>query len=217
MLITLPLLVSCNENENTDFIYELKSFGTQIGLDTPIEGYEISSYLGTEENVEIPSFIGNIEVISVASNAFRDNENVLSVIIPDTVKLISTDSFRNAINLENIFVDENNTHYFDFEGSVYSKYDPDKIILVTVPEGKTGNFNLYNKTFEILGSSFQSCIKLRSITITNLEDVWIISPLSYSILLQLDAIYVPENKLDYYKDLISFHNSYLEDLIVISE
>lgn len=221
MIATMSLfLTACGndeENENTDFIYELKTLSSQIGGDPLIEGYEITSYLGTEEDVEIPSFIGDIEVISIASNTFKDNDTVLSITIPETVKLISSYAFKNATNLENIYISENNTYYFDFEGSIYSNVDPDNIKLVIVPEGKTGNFNLYYETYEILNYAFQSCIKLDSITVTNVDDIWRIGSLSYSIDLELEAIYVPEIKLEYYKNLISFYNSYLEDLIVITE
>ena len=86
-----------NATPDSDFRYEENNEG----------GISIVSYIGTNENVVIPAFIDTIPVTKIRTSAFYMNENITSVTIPDSVKLIGHDSFANCTALKDVVLSAN--------------------------------------------------------------------------------------------------------------
>lgn len=59
----------------------------------------ITEYLGNDAEVEIPDSIGGVPVRVIATGAFRDNDHLMTVIIPASVQTIQPNAFHNCINL----------------------------------------------------------------------------------------------------------------------
>lgn len=72
--------------------------------------YTLTAYYGTEEEVVIPETINNIKVASL-KGTFNENETVVCVKVPKTIKNISDEAFYYCNNLLYISVDENNAVY----------------------------------------------------------------------------------------------------------
>lgn len=59
-------------------------------------------------------------VVGIASGAFANCANLVSVSIPSTVKTIAADAFRNSLKVQQITVDAANTKYHSMNGVLYT-------------------------------------------------------------------------------------------------
>lgn len=59
----------------------------------------ITAYRGTDTNVEIPSKIGGINVTTIGTSAFKDNQSIENVKIPSTVTVLGNQAFQNCQSL----------------------------------------------------------------------------------------------------------------------
>lgn len=73
-------------------------------LDPETKEAEVLSYTGVSYNIEIPAWIGDYPVTSVADNAFKGNSTVRSITIPFPVKNIGDNAFSGMENLETIML-----------------------------------------------------------------------------------------------------------------
>ena len=67
-------------------------------------GLSITKYLGTAETVTIPESINGKNVISIASNAFAENQTLKTVVISKNVRKIGQNAFKNCKALETIHI-----------------------------------------------------------------------------------------------------------------
>lgn len=89
-LNVIPAMASTGAN---DFSYH--TYGGSV---------EIYEYKGNAENVEIPSTIEDMDVTEIYGDAFKDNDRLKSVEIPDTVKSIGSDAFYNCPKLQKVVI-----------------------------------------------------------------------------------------------------------------
>ena len=66
----------------------------------------INKYYGGKENVVIPKEIGGKKVIGIERDAFLDNKNIKSVIIPDGVQFIYSQAFFGCTSLDEVTIPE---------------------------------------------------------------------------------------------------------------
>ena len=62
----------------------------------------ITKYVGSEEDVVIPSTINGVAVKGIGEDAFASNETVSSVVIPKGVTVIEAEAFLNCPNLRSV-------------------------------------------------------------------------------------------------------------------
>ncbi len=91
MFMTFSILSSANTSG--DFKYTFLDYDGTARID---------KYIGSASNVEIPSSIDGYTVTVIGNNAFEDNDNLISVTIPDTVTTIYKEAFAYCSNLQNI-------------------------------------------------------------------------------------------------------------------
>ncbi|MDY0063990.1 MAG: leucine-rich repeat protein [Bacilli bacterium] len=135
----------------------------------------ITSYIGTDSEVIIPSMIEGLPVKTIGASAFYYNTNFTSVVIPEGIVTIeqfafhstsltsftipSTTTFCDISNfgistLSNINVETDNLTYTSVNGVLYSK---DKTILIRFPTNKddtpdfTGVIHIENSAFSETG------------------------------------------------------------------
>lgn len=70
----------------------------------------IEKYVGSEEEVVIPSEINGVSVKAIGEDAFSSNEYITEVIIPDGVETIGAEAFLNCPNLQEIFIPDDVEH-----------------------------------------------------------------------------------------------------------
>lgn len=69
----------------------------------------------------IPETIRGHKVTEIRSGAFKDCDNITSITIPDTVKLIGSDAFEDCDNLVFVMVNDNNEYFSSVDGVLYNK------------------------------------------------------------------------------------------------
>lgn len=79
----------------TDWEYNVNDYGSEITI-------EITGYRGEGGEVEVPSEINGIKVTTISDSAFKNNIDITSLSIPETVNLIYHGAFSKCINLYEI-------------------------------------------------------------------------------------------------------------------
>lgn len=74
----------------------------EFKYDVYTEYVSISKYIGDATNVEIPSELEDLPVLSIRSEAFKDNTSIKSVTIPEPVYMIGSEAFRGCKSLKSI-------------------------------------------------------------------------------------------------------------------
>lgn len=128
----------------------------------------------TGGDVVIPSEYKGLPVVEIGYGAFKRSEKKLtSVVIPDSVTLISDDAFENQTSLTSVNVGKNvvTIGVSAFEGCTSLKTvvisDATQYIYASAFEGCTAleSVSLGKNVKEITGSVFQECTSLKTITI----------------------------------------------------
>ncbi|MBR3567690.1 MAG: leucine-rich repeat domain-containing protein [Salinivirgaceae bacterium] len=107
----------------------------------------------------IPDF-----VVKIVSGAFGRCNGLVSVTIPNSVRIIESGEFEDCKNLTEINVDSANEKFSSENGVLFNK---DKTQLIRFPEGKNGSYSIPNSVNEICSQSFSDCSGLKSLTIPN--------------------------------------------------
>ena len=105
----------------------------------------ITGYTGSGGNVAIPEKIAGLPVTSIAENAFRANDKLVRVTIPDSVTEIGSEAFSRCANLEEINVPAGLKKI-----PAYFVNQCAKLTSVTIPSG----------VYEIGGSAFAGCSRI---------------------------------------------------------
>ena len=78
-----------------DFIYELLPYG---------DGYAIAGYIGSSSSVVIPSTYNNFPVTEISDRAFYQNNDIVRVILPESIEQIGEAAFYKATNFSSIVI-----------------------------------------------------------------------------------------------------------------
>ena len=70
------------------------------------DGGSIMSYSGSDEEVDIPSVIGDYNTVYIGFNAFKGNTSVRKIVIPEGVTEIQGNAFFGCTNLETVVLPE---------------------------------------------------------------------------------------------------------------
>lgn len=127
------------ENASSDFKYILNS-----------KEAEIISYIGEKEDVVVPDTIEGVKVTSIGSDAFKDNNKIKSVKLPDSVEIINSSAFENCTSLVNVNIPENVTVINESAFKDCSLLD---------------NVELNEKLETIGYNAFDGCISIKAINI----------------------------------------------------
>ena len=126
------------------YVYTLKEDGT----------YELTSYTGTDSEVEIWSTVNGKAVTSIAANAFKGNTSITSVTISGSVTSIGSSAFYYCDSLKSITIPDSVTSIGD-----YAFYGCDSLESVTFGEN--------SQLTSIVSYAFSGCTSLTSVKIGN--------------------------------------------------
>ena len=108
--------------------------------------------------------------------------------IPASLIKISDSSFSECRNLDNIFVNKNNTVFTDLKGVLYSK---DQTIIYVYPRKKEGKYSIYDKVTKINGYAFYGATLLEDIEIPSATVS--IGYAAFHYCLSLKSVVLPDN------------------------
>ncbi len=128
--------------EDENFIYYLQNDGTA----------QIKKYIGTSEELTIPSEINGHIIDSLGSNLFKNCKNLKKVYMPDTITNMGSNLFAECSNLEEVQLSESLWHI--------GTYCFQKCI-------KLKNVKIPDSVKEIWSNAFEKCTSLESIVIPN--------------------------------------------------
>ena len=170
-LLATPIVSADEMIVSGDFEY-------YISPETAHEDYRgtvvITKYLGNDAEVVIPSEIDGKTVTSIDDDAFRNNEKLKSVKLPDALIGIGVEAFAFCKSLESVNIPEGIKDFSPaFRGC-------EKLKTVVIPVGveridqgmfsdciSLENVTLPNSLKIIDGGAFENCISLKSISIPN--------------------------------------------------
>lgn len=101
------------ENKPTDFAYNVYD---SLGY------VSISSYIGEDNSIVVPSYIQGIPVKQISSYAFKDHTELVSLVLPSTVTTINTSILQGCNNIVSLtvpFVGKNSTPQYTYLDTNY--------------------------------------------------------------------------------------------------
>lgn len=128
------------------------------------------------QNVVIPTELDGVTVTYVASDAFKDCENIVSVVISDGIRVIQPYAFYNCKNLESVNLSKN-LESITHEAFSYCQ----SLTSITIP----------GSVFRIDDGAFYHCISLKTVTIEN--GVSVIGPSAFGDCTMLESIRLPDS------------------------
>lgn len=141
------------------------------------------------QRITIPSKVmydgEEYEVMFIRDGAFEDCDNLTSIILPDSLRMISCSTFRGCYdkikeiylpdnlllstsamdclsNLQRYLVSDKNKYHSAIDGVLFNK---EKNMILRFPKGRGGAYSIPNGVSCIGGHAFKDCIKLTSIDI----------------------------------------------------
>jgi len=138
--------------EETDFHWEKNEDGTVC----------ITGVVGGENatRIEVPRKIEGREVTTMEYNAFQNCGLAETIVLPDTVRLLSGHAFFGTYSLKEIIVDAANQNYTSVDGILYGD---EMTQLVWVPDLWEGALVFPDSVIDISADAFVGCTKLESV------------------------------------------------------
>jgi hypothetical protein len=137
-----------------------------------LKGVIIRQYNGKATNVVIPAIIEGLPVVEIGVNAFKNSKTLLSVVIPEGVKVIRSGAFWGCQNLSSIVFLASVT---SIEGGVFSETGITSFVIpewmTVIPPrlfvdcGKLTSITLPAGITEIRESAFLGCSNLAEVII----------------------------------------------------
>jgi hypothetical protein len=124
---------------------------TSIVIPKEIKVIESMAFAGCINLTEIP-ITENLD--SIKNGVFAGCKGLLSVDLTQKISYVSSSAFYACSNLKEINVAKGNRYYSSFNGVLMNQ---DKTIIVVVPSGKHGIFEIPNTVKEVESFAFKSC------------------------------------------------------------
>lgn len=159
----------------------------------------IRKYIGTQENVVIPSLIDDCQVVRIDDNAFFKNNKVTYIEIPDTVLTIGAQAFYECKSLKTIKLPHNlkyiETNLFYYCSALETVEIPWGVVEIKRDafSGCTSlsTVNIPNTVTSIGNSAFEYCYALSSIEVP--DSVTIIDDGAFASCISLSYFKIPSN------------------------
>ena len=150
---SLSISAFAETDASGDYEYQVLSDGT----------VSITKYLGKGGDVVIPSTIDGMAVSTVRTQAFRDLNSIINVLIPDSITKIENSAFSRCSSLTAINVSDGNKYYTSVGGVVFNK---DMTSIIRYPNGKKeANYTIPNGVTKINDYAFNDCTSLAGVVI----------------------------------------------------
>jgi len=164
---------------------------------------KITGYIGEDIAVVIPSVIGEYTIDEIAANAFQDNQNIVSVVIPDTTRKIGIQAFAGCKELRSVYIAD--SVYYIGEKAFYNCYRLNSVNYpmnwTSVSNSSSNNCIFSNTDIETITVpdgvtaipryAFDECTSLKNIIFADSIDS--IGRYAFAGCTSLEKVYLPEN------------------------
>ena len=154
-LSVVPVVTNAAEisaDSSVSYGEEYTQNGFKYTVDTYNSTATVTGYSGTNTNLVIPSTLGGYKVTKIGSSAFKNNNSIVSLTIPNSVEEISDLAFSGCLSLSSVSLGNNLKRI----GS-YAFYQNKGLLSIVIP----------NSVTEIGGEAFKECSKLATVSIGN--------------------------------------------------
>ena len=181
-------IIGGNDNSTPGVIYDISADGTYA---------EVMAYNGISKKVRIAAEYQGLPVKNIYSEAFKNNESITSVVIPDSVVGLGDSAFYNCTGLTSVTIGNSVTsigdYAFEFCRSLTSVTIPDSVTTIgneaffyctsltsmTIPNSVTSigyevfcctnltSVTIGNSVTSIGNQAFSGCYSLTSINVSN--------------------------------------------------
>lgn len=217
---------ACGEKENRPIVAPFASEGLEFTLNFHKDGYFVRMGECVDTDVVIPESYEGLPVVGIGDRAFYNNENIVSVSIPESVMYISYNAFRGCtslksvtipasvvsiiedafvgcLSLESIEVNEKNEKYKSVDGVLYSK---DGKSLEKYPSGKSATeFIVPDGVESIKERAFERCTLLESVVLP--DGLTYIGKSAFTACTSLSSISLPSTLLQIDDQAFEFCNA----------
>ena len=143
--------------------------------------YTVIGYEGSDTEIVIPSSVGGAPVTAIADSAFKGNQKITSITVPDSVTSIGDSAFEGCISLTKLDLGEGVTDI-----PYRMAYGCNKLEAIEIPDSVT-SIGYY---------SFLDCDSLTSVAIP--DSVIIIFPFAFSGCSHLTSVTIPGSVISIY-------------------
>ena len=163
----------------------LDNFSYAVCLDGNDDKYiKVTEYIESDTYVVIPESINidgeDIPIKEIGEEAFYNNKNLISIIIPNSVTTIGNNAFEDCSNLTTVTIGENSQLTTIGE---YAFYNCSSLTSIYIPSGVTS----------ISEYAFQSCSNLTTVTIGEDSQLTTIEQYAFSNCSSLVSIIIPDS------------------------
>lgn len=148
---TFALIIGKYEETEDGFAYYISEDNTA----------KIKGYLGKEKDLVIPAEIEGAPVVSIHQSAFRDDKNIESVILPDSITHIDDTAFAGCSNLKSITLSSN---LKEIEGDAFKNTGLESIVIPASLEKVEITFSSLSFYHNVTTGPFAYCENLTSVT-----------------------------------------------------
>lgn len=127
---------------------------------------------------------------SISDYAFHSCYGLTSILLPKNLSSIGGAAFISCTNLAEYIVDLENPNYSSLNGVLFNK---DKTKLISYPCGKTGGYITPSTVYTIGNSSFSSCIRLTSISMSGSNSLTKIESSAFANCVNVSSILLPSS------------------------
>ncbi|MGN0530773.1 MAG: clostripain-related cysteine peptidase [Eubacterium sp.] len=172
-------LVGFDQNVSTQSV--VKTENGELTFDVYSDHAELIGYSGTDARIEIPSNVEGKDVTVIATQAFEDksgeyavnlgNQNIVEVVLPETITEISDSAFSMVSNLEKVNLPEGTTKIGNgafFETALKSVDFPETLESIGSEAfyyTQIENVHIPKNVQEILGNPFMYCSNLNTFSV----------------------------------------------------
>ena len=133
------------ENKPADFSFTMTN-----------DGIIITGYKGTSTAVNIPTQIGGKSIVAIADSAFKENQKIISLTIPNSIISIGNDAFSGCTSLK----------YNEYDNAYYlGNKENSHIALVKAKSTDVTTCEINSRTKIVLGNAFDGCSSLTNVII----------------------------------------------------
>lgn len=128
--------------------------------------WRLASYLGSRQNVSIPTAYNNGTVVAISDEAFKDNTAIQTVIIPDTITSIGARAFAGCTSLTDVTVSKNLATIGSDAFAGCTKIANATIPAMVAPLLDKSSLEILHVTVgDVAQSSFANCANLTTLTL----------------------------------------------------
>lgn len=172
-------------------------------LDETTDTYAVTSVVLPFNKIEVLREYKGKEVTIIRENAFKDNENIVQLVLPNTITTIEDNAFSNMTKLEEINLPDSITNigknlFVGSDNIIYDNHSGLKYIdnwLVDASECSQIEVKLKDTTIGIFEEAFKNCIEITKITIP--AHLWYLGQNAFVSTNSLKEIEVSENNSNF--------------------